>query len=503
MRASGFTDPSFARLAELAHLLAGLVFPPNRQPSAEAGMRRAMAALRISDPAELLRAAEAPGPARDVVLAELTVGESYFFRDAAQFGILGSEILPTRLESEDAARPLRIWSAGCASGEEPYTVAIMLRELAWPHPARILGTDVAMPRLEAARRGRYTRWALRGVSEDRVARWFRRTGNQFELDHQIRESVDFRPLNLVHDDYSSATAGAGGFDLLLCRNVMIYFDLPTVTRIATGLLDSLDPNGWLVLGASDPPLAQLVPCEVVLTPGGVAYRRADRAGAPLRTRIAYTVADRVSVLDAQSALVPTAKIGASVVPAPVVGRIEPGPTAVLPRDLADDGAIRTAYEQADYPAAEELASVALASASDSKDTLRLWILYIRAVANQGRLHEAGELCARAIQTHPLAPELHYLHGTLLAEAGWQADAAIAARRSIYLDRKFVMAHLLLGDALARTGHPKGARIAFENAVALLADADATPIPAADGVPATRLRQIATLHLRELTEAKPR
>ena len=168
MRSAGFSDPSFAALASLAHLLAGLVFPPNRQPSAEAGMRRAMATLRIADPALLLRAAESPGDARDVILGELTVGESYFFRDATQLGILGTEILPARVEEYGVDRPLRVWSAGCASGEEPYTIAIMLRELGWPHPAHILGSDVAAPRVAAARRGRYTRWALRGVSDDRL-----------------------------------------------------------------------------------------------------------------------------------------------------------------------------------------------------------------------------------------------------------------------------------------------------------------------------------------------
>ena len=98
MRSSGFTDPSFAELATLAHMLAGLVFPANRQPSAEAGMRRAMATLRIANPAALLRAAETPGEARDVILAELTVGESYFFRDSAQLGIIASDIDRAKLK---------------------------------------------------------------------------------------------------------------------------------------------------------------------------------------------------------------------------------------------------------------------------------------------------------------------------------------------------------------------------------------------------------------------
>ncbi len=505
MRATGYSDPAFARLADLAHVLAGLVFPPNRQPSAEAGMCRAMTTLRIAEPHLLLRAAERPGAARDAVLAELTVGESYFFRDSAQLEILATDILSARFASQDVSHPFRVWSAGCASGEEPYTMAILLRELASPHAARIVGTDVALPRLEAARRGRYTRWALRSVSEDRITQWFHRRGSYFDLDPDIRESVEFRALNLVHDDYGSATGGTGVYDLILCRNVMIYFNLHTVTRIATGLLASLAPDGWLVLGPSDPPLAELVPCEVVATTAGIAYRRAGGIGATPRR---YIRADppRDVVTNPPLILKSAGAAPASVAPAPSVPRTSRD-GVLAPTDECSDVVgledVIAAYERADYPAAEAMADTALACAGEGQGLLPLWVYHIRAVANQGRLHEAGELCARALETHPLMAELHYLHATLLAEAGWQSDAAIAARRSIYLDRKFVMGHLLLGDALTRTGDASGARIAFENVVALLANmAPGDPVMAADGVPSSRLRQIATLRLRDLA-AVPR
>jgi chemotaxis protein methyltransferase CheR len=501
MRPFGYTEPAFARLAELAHVLAGLVFPPNRQPSAEAGMRRAMRSLRISDPEALLRAAELPGEVRDAVLAELTIGESYFFRDSAQLALLGTDIIPARVRNQDAGRPMRVWSAGCASGEEPYTIAIMLRELGWMSPMHILGTDVARPRLTAARQGRYTRWALRGVSDDRVGKWFRRNGNYFDLDESVRQSVEFRTLNLVHDDYPSAEPGAAPFDLILCRNVMIYFDLPTVARIAKGLLDSLADDGWLLLGASDPPLTHLVACEAVMTPAGVYYRRSDGIRRP--TPVFQWPAqgeDPAPWMDVPK------RIEAPRPPIRVEHVAAPAPSIPLPapRQLVADEQMVEAYERADYSAVESMAVLALSrAATDSTATrppdLGLWILYVRSVANQGRLHDAGELCARALETHPLAAELHYLHATLLAEAGWYADAAIAARRAIYLDRKLVVTHLLLGDALTRTGDANGARIAFENVVTLLADVDpTTPVEGADGVPAARLRQIATLRLGKLT-----
>ncbi|MES2177622.1 MAG: protein-glutamate O-methyltransferase CheR [Gemmatimonadota bacterium] len=495
--ATGFSDPQFARIAQLAHLHAGLVFPANRQPGAEAGMRRAMASLRISDPAALYSAVQRPGEARDVVFAELTVGESYFFRDAAQLEILASEVLPSRVSTRGAERPLNVWSAGCASGEEPYTLAILLRESGWPHPAKILATDLALPRLAAARRGRYTRWALRGVSEPRIERWFRRNGTSFDVEGDVRASVEFEPLNLVSDIYPGGASGGSGFDLILCRNVMIYFDLPTVASIAERLLDALDEDGWLVLGASDPPLAHLVECTSVLTSAGVAYRRAGASGTVPRSIVP---AQRVvSWYDEVQPLAdlrprPVAQVEArNEYAAPVPERVPPTAPIEVRQHVFRD--IELAYQHADYPGVERMALVLLVNLDAQPVQHALWVLYIRAVANQGRLIEAGELCTRALELHTLSPELHYLHAMLLAEAGWHLDAAAAARRAIYLDRHFAMAHLALGDALYRAGDERGARLAFENVLAALADSPpgASAI-AADGVPVSRLRQIASARL---------
>lgn len=141
---------------------------------------------------------------------------------------------------------------------------------------------------------------------------------------------------------------------------------------------------------------------------------------------------------------------------------------------------------------------ALSEVTADADALPLWIIGIRSVANQGRLNDAGELCARALELHPLSAELQYLHATLLTEAGWFSDAVAASRRAIYLDRNFIMGHLLLGDTLTRVGDPEGARIAFTNALHLLENADADAVvTAADGVTVTRLRQVAGLRLRTL------
>lgn len=510
-RAEGWSDPAFARVADVVHVVAGLVFPPNRQPSAESGMRRAMTALALPDPDALGRAVRTRGEARDTVLAELTVGETYFFREAGQLDLLGSHILPALRDGRGAATPLRVWSAGCASGEEPYTVAIMLRELGWPHPARILGTDVARPRLDAARRGRYTRWSLRGSSASRVSRWFTPRGAQFQLDPAICDAVDFSQLNLIADDYPDAGSGTLSQDVVLCRNVLIYFDMAGVERIASRLLASLAPDGWLLLGASDPSLAGVVPCEMLMLPGGIAYRRPTgvATAGSVRDTIhvaaspawwmspAATVSDIASASAVQPADAAPSPPRAVVIPPPG----EPVTAEARPLTApALAGPAHAAYAAADYARAEVLAAEAL---EGDAGLVAYWILLVRAVANQGRLRDADVECVRALDLNRLSPELHYLHATLLLEAGQPREAANAARRALYLDPRFVMAHMLLGDALAHLGEAARAARSFENALAELAvlAADGVMPLAADGVPAARLVQVAELRLRALHDAR--
>ena len=465
----GWTDPAFAKVAQVVHLVSGLVFPLNRQPAAESGMRRAMSALRIPDPHSLSRAVEVAGEARDTVLAELTVGETYFFRDAGQLDVIGTHVLPGLREKRGALSPLRVWSAGCASGEEAYTIAIMLRELRWPHAARILGTDIARPRLEAARRGRYTRWSLRGVTQARTDRWFQKRGSHFQLDAAIRDSAQFATLNLVADGYPTDATGTTNQDIVLCRNVLIYFDMTSVALIATRLLDALAPDGWLLLGASDPPLSGLVPCEVVMTPAGVCYRRADRD--PERAmpgRLATAVAS-----DWWNARPPAAEVA----------------MPPMPRDVPPIAIARAS-------------EVVIAAEVTAMATPAEWIAVIRSLADKGQLREAEQQCVLALDAVRESTELHLLHATLLSAARQHREAAKAARRALYLDRRSVIGYLQLGDALAQLSEHVPASRAFQNVITeLIGVEDSVKIPAADGISASRLRQIAQARLGALGMAR--
>ncbi len=469
-------------------------------------MRRVMANAGIRTPEDLSRAVATPGDVRDALLAELTVGESYFFRESGPLEVLPEEIIPAHRES---GLPIRVWSAGCASGEEPYSVVIRLREFGWSGPVNALGTDVALPRLAAARRALYTPWALRGVSPERVARWFGREGRLFALDRSIRDSVTFRPLNFVADSYPSALDGTADQDLILCRNVLIYFELDTVALIAKRLLSALKPDGWLLLGASDPPLGSLVDCTVVSTPNGVAYRR---SGAP-SARFGYASARPSSFTPSATGKAPAQPLpiapylAAPVVlptsadrhalprpsdrptpPVPVARPLEGGQTALKEATDADVSALRDAYQRQRYSEVVESAGTVL---SRHPDNIDLWILWIRALANTGDLAAAGTIASRALELHELDPELHYLHGLLLREAGHGGESVSALKRAVYLDRKFSVAWLLLADALLDRGDVPGAARAVDQATHSLLTLEPDALPrGSDGVSAGQLSRIA-------------
>ena len=454
------------------------------------GMRRAgapdvttyLARLR-TDPAEL-----------DALVAEITVGETYFFRDPQQFQVIREEILPVLLRGR-VGRPLRVWSAGCASGEEPYTLAIVLAQLGSGSAGQIIGTDISRPALVRARRAEYGPWSLRSTPPDVAARYFEPSGRGFALVCDLHGQVEFRYLNLAADTYPSLASGVWGMDLILCRNVLIYFDAATVERVAARLLAALTPDGWLVLGASDPPLTDLVPCEVVITAAGLAYRRSTRAvvrrGGGTRLPEPGGVGGIPTVGIALPPPVGSPEM-AEAAPSTDAGRAPAGSPTL--RD-----AIR-AYEAREYPAAT--AAARQLSLADGADPVA-WVILVRSLANVGDLEAAGRACAAGLDRFRTSAELAYLHGVLLAEAGRHTEGAGALRRALYLDRHLVVAHLALAAVLTRTGETDAARRALRNAARVLGEMpDAEVVTASDGERAGRLVETVRAHLALLGTGPP-
>jgi len=198
--------------------------------------------------------------------------ESSFFRDGTPFEQLAGEVLPALIAARQGVRSLRIWCAACSSGQEPYTVAMVLQELGaqlanWR--LDVVATDMSAPILAKARAGLYSDFEVRrGLSPERLKRWFTPQGANWQVAPALRQMVQFRPHNLLQ-----SAAGLGTFDIILCRNVLIYFDLERKRQILDDLSRALAPDGALYLGSAETVLG--VTAAFQPTPGARGlYRRA-------------------------------------------------------------------------------------------------------------------------------------------------------------------------------------------------------------------------------------
>ena len=480
-----------------------------------AGVRRAMARACVQGAADYRRLIDTDPSALAGLIAELTVGETYFLRETGQFDFIRRTVLP-RLAAESGRHTISAWSAGCASGEEAYSLAIISQESTSPTSIRVLGSDIAQSRLAIARKAVYGEWSLRGVPDAIVERYFERTGRSVKVSSTIRSMVDFRALNLATADWRRSGIGHHSMDLILCRNVLIYFDPATVARVAIQLIDSLSENGWLFLGASDPGLADLVSCEVIVTGAGLAYRRrrnrapeSHRADHP-RSPAALPFPTHLTLASPPSAPQPVERediaqpIAQSRSVTGSVPQSESHGDSQQPADAAAAGKhselltrSRDAYQHGEYARAIDLARECV---TETDHDAEAWIILVRALANLGFNEEAGLACASGLDVHRTSAELTYLHAMLLRQSARNAEALAALRCALYLDRQFVAAHLAMGDVSSAMGDHNAARQAFRNVERLLRDASESQlIPGSDGLTAGRLLRVARTRLSLLDQ----
>jgi chemotaxis protein methyltransferase CheR len=280
-------DALYLRFRDLLHDRSGLAYPERKRADLAHGLRLALANSQHGDLAALYADAAAGGPAWEIILAQLTIGETYFFRNTPQFEALRDHILPELIQRRQATRHLRIWSAGCATGEEPYSIAMMLADLLpsdefWQ--VSILATDINPQFLARARDGLYGSWSFRETSEAMRKRFFTPEQNRWRLHPAIRQMVTFARLNLAEPCFPAILNGAYAQDLILCRNVTIYFDEATTHQLIERFHSTLLPGGWLIVGHAEPQASANQQLELHNFPQTVVYRK--RLDAPVFSPLA-------------------------------------------------------------------------------------------------------------------------------------------------------------------------------------------------------------------------
>jgi chemotaxis protein methyltransferase CheR len=190
------------------------------------------------------------GPLRDLVVEAMTTNETSFFRDAHPFTALSDHVLPELVKSRRAERVLNIWCAACSSGQEPYSIAMLVQDIVGTDPAwrvRMLATDLSPAMLARTRAGVYSQFEMnRGLPANRLVRHFRQQGLQWQIEEPLRRMVETRVVNLDEDLPSMPS-----MDIIFLRNVLIYFDVATKRQILARVRRVLRPDGYLVLGGAE------------------------------------------------------------------------------------------------------------------------------------------------------------------------------------------------------------------------------------------------------------
>jgi len=230
----------------------GLVLADGKQYLLEARLTPIANTFGIASVSALAQRLRQPGAhaIEEAIVDAMTTNESSFFRDKTPFEAFKTVMLPTLLKSRPATQPLRIWCAAASSGQEPYSLAILLREASASLAGRkveIIGTDISEEMLKRARNGIYSQFEVqRGMPVQLLLKYFKKQGDDWQVNADIRQMVHFRTLNLLNN-----FSALGSFDIIFCRNVLIYFDLPTKLDILERMAKNLKPDGYLVLGGAE------------------------------------------------------------------------------------------------------------------------------------------------------------------------------------------------------------------------------------------------------------
>ncbi|OGR36978.1 MAG: hypothetical protein A2051_06015 [Desulfovibrionales bacterium GWA2_65_9] len=318
-------------------------------------------------------------------------GETYFFRDHGQMDLLRLRLLPELLERRRDTKTLRLWSAGCASGEEAYSLA-MLTDMVLPEHEGwnvfILGTDIDTSALAKARQGVYHKWSFRLVPPSLQQRYFRSNAHGWVLDERIRRMVTFDAVNLVGEKFPAGDLR--DMDLILCRNVFIYFDADSVAAMANKLGAALREDGYLMTGHTELIGHHIRNLHARLFPEGVVYQREEavRAAAPVDIRIA------------------------------------PPPAVAQPVPQTHQAAVAA-------PSADDLLAAA------------------REFADRGAYDRAEQSCRQALGLSPLAADPYFLLAQLAQIRGDFDSARELLEKTLYLDPHNVAGYLELSSLCER------------------------------------------------------
>ena len=468
----GYDD--YLRFRDLILKQSGLYFPEKKRDDLEYGLLKALAESPLA-PAEdsydldayYNRLSDKNDPIGRIEMERLinilTVGETYFFRNKAQFDALATHVLPELIarnravaeaRSPDTQPQLRIWSAGCATGEEPYSVAILLKELL-PDLAQwrilILATDINQDSLNRARRATYSNWSFREPWAKAVRPlYFNRdpVTRRHHLRSDIQHMVTFANLNLIEDTYPTLHNNTISMDLILCRNVTIYFTEADTRKVTKKFFKTLVKGGWLVVGHAEPSFEIYRAFETRNFPSALLYQKDNQS------QFWFDQEQDDREPESPQAAAEPRTLSFWPTPAEVVkpAEVDSYQAAIV---LLNDGQIEDAIEALHH------------KLDAAPDFAPAHCLLGRAYANLGCWDQARRWCTSALELDSLLAEAYYVLALVYDQEQAIQSAINSLKKAIYLERDIPLFHLNLAMLYIKTNQVRSAQRACRNAIKIL------------------------------------
>jgi chemotaxis protein methyltransferase CheR len=434
-------------------------------------------------------------PEWEILASHLTVGETYFFREKHSLDVFEQRIVPELIRTRSGFdRQLRIWSAGCATGEEPYSIAILLNKIIpnlkdWK--ITILATDLNMHSLQKASEGIYTDWSFRDTPPWVKSKYFKATsGGRWAIDPAIKKMVTFAYLNLIEDVYPALLNSTNALDVILCRNVLMYLTPEAMKKVIHQFYKFLADGSWLVVSPTETSHVLFSEFTSVNVAGATLYSKgAIQPQTPVDPLPSVL---HEEPLDVQSPECKTERTESIEVSDSEVSCAPPNHDSnpdIASSSPSYDQALEL-YQLGRYQdAGRELATLM----SENPNDAQAMLLLARVYANQGKLTTALACCEKAIASDKMSASAYYLRATILQEQNSPEEAIESLRRAVYVDPRFTLGHFTLGNLALQHGKRKESEKHFENALLLLAGygPDET-VPESEGLSAGRLREMIVL-----------
>jgi chemotaxis protein methyltransferase CheR len=451
----------------------GMYFSPEKREEAIPKIQKIVKLFGFENPEECFEfLTKTPLAKKNIMLLakELTIGETYFFRNPCNFQALQNILLHLVIKTKQKDQTIRIWSAGCCTGEEIYSIAIILFQTIpvlkeWN--VLLLGTDINQDFLQKAKEACYKEWSFRTTPELIKKGYFvyHPEKKSYELKREIKEMVSFEYLNLITDDYPSKNKNIFQMDLILCNHVLIYFSKPHIQQVVQRFANALNENG--MLGVSDIEVPFITSCDLTLQKFGETqvFKKKTK---PVLAEITYSKQKSYLNLSQKS-------------------------NSSRTKEKENLWRLLAWYQAKEYSKIIALLEEQLFKQEKEglKNLTEEIMLLTKAYANEGNFPKALVWSEKALTLDKINPLQHYLHAVVLQELDQYDEAILALKRAIFLDPSLAIVHLSLAVLFIQKGKEDEAKRCLRNVFKLLKQYKPEEIlPGTDDITAERLKKIA-------------